>query len=784
MNWSRMRRGYTVRRWMWILTATIAVATASLVTWRLVPSATARCERAVRDGDRKQGIQLCLAVFDRTGDERALMWAAKGYMYLGDIANAEQLARRVITGPLSGDAHGILSYGAVRRRSLVEARTHAMAALAAHTAAGDERGRTSDMYLLLLTELEAGDFKAALAAADEALRLARQLHDVHTEASVSLARADALCRMGDLRDAIDMLNTAAAQATTPCDLAWAHFERALCRLGGGGQDDLAAIDLAAAGRHNTGCGNTHLAGSILQNQIWLLRFTDPAGALAKLDELTRSDGEQVDTLLLRAYIAADRGDYDQAQRHLDQAETLVPPDADWPWMIERARAELSELRGGPLGDVMAEASYRRAISMIATLRGKVRALSAHFVSSHRSPYDGLIALLARQGRWHDVLAVVLDLDASDMLRATTDEATRYEHVPLGVAAPEPPSLPAPPASVDDVLAAWRSRDLVIVIARSPRRIGHLAGSEMKPGNERVYRLRITEGRVTGEDVGDAATVRGWAAALSADPGDISAARSLGRAIVPQGPADGVLDVLALGPLGKVPLAAVRDDDGSLVVARRPLARVLALRATTPPAGGDGPPVVIADPTGDLPEAAKEGTMVAAMLGPGSRILGSGRPLSATRAGLFAAGDATLWHIAGHVGTLGHWRALYLADGEVTPSDIVQHHLAPQVAVLASCGSAAATDEEGWGSIAAALLEAGTATVVATDRSVADEASLAMIRELYAQSDWRTDPARALARVQQALDARRAGSTDEVTKPRLWAAFSVLRRPPFVASRQL
>jgi CHAT domain-containing protein len=194
-------------------------------------------------------------------------------------------------------------------------------------------------------------------------------------------------------------------------------------------------------------------------------------------------------------------------------------------------------------------------------------------------------------------------------------------------------------------------------------------------------------------------------------------------------------------------------------------------------------VVIADPTGDLPDAAKEGAMVAAALGPVSRVLGSGGSVPATRAGLLAARNATLWHVAAHVGTLGRWRALHLADGEMTPTDIVHDQLAPETAILASCGSGAATDEEGWGSIAAALLESGTATIVATDRSIADTASLAMFRELYAQSDWRTDPARALARVQQALDARSPGFADEVMKARFWAAFSVLRRPPFIAGRR-
>jgi CHAT domain-containing protein len=98
-------------------------------------------------------------------------------------------------------------------------------------------------------------------------------------------------------------------------------------------------------------------------------------------------------------------------------------------------------------------------------------------------------------------------------------------------------------------------------------------------------------------------------------------------------------------------------------------------------------------------------------------------------------------------------------------------------VLASCGSAAATDQEGWGSIAAALLEAGTSTVIATDRMVRDDTALTVMQMFYAQPDWRSDPARALARVQQTLDTRASTSGDEVTKASSWAGFVVLGRPP-------
>src|SRR5262249_19814274 len=63
----------------------------------------------------------------------------------------------------------------------------------------------------------------------------------------------------------------------------------------------------------------------------------------------------------------------------------------------------------------------RSMALVASLRATARSRSAYLVSSHRGPYDGLIALLVRHERWRDALAVVLELDASDMLRATAVE---------------------------------------------------------------------------------------------------------------------------------------------------------------------------------------------------------------------------------------------------------------------------------------------------------------------------------------------------------------------------
>lgn len=775
MAWFLVRHAHGLRRRLRVVVGSIAVGmTAGLLLWWCAHPSMSECELAVRHSEWRRGVDLCLASYKRTGKQHDLAWAAKAYMYLNELDQADKLARQVLVGPFDGDAHQILGYVALRRELPGVAREHAAAAMAAHTRAGDERGQANDAVLLSQAAWQIGDFAAALSAADEAISLARRLGDPRREVTADIARADALRRLGDNRGAAATLAHAIERATDPCDKAFARLRNGMCQVEAG-QEGLALPEFDLAEQANRRCGSREVATAVAIIQAWLLRWRDPSAAVARLDELAKSMEDSVETMLLRGYLAADRGALADADRYLALAANLDVHDAAWQSHVACARAELSEAQRGRLGDWLAEYHYRQSTALVAALRATARARSAYFVSSHRDPYDGLIALLARNGRWRPALAVVLELDASDMLRATADELAARDRASFVDLDTQTPSLPVTPGpTVEDVLAAWRSRDLVIVIAQSERDIG--------AGRERVYRMRVTDGEITGEDVGDASTARKWANDLFADPDDQVAARALGRMLVPPGAASSTLHVLAIGALGKVPLAALRDDRGSLIIARRPLVRVLALRATRPEAGSAGPPVVIADPRGDLPGAAVEGAVVAQALGPAVRLSGTGTPYSATRDRLWAARDAGLLHVAGHVRELGRWRTLHLADGDVDPAEMVQRGLAPRIAVLAGCGSAAALDEEGWGSIAAALLESGTAVVIATDRSVGDATSLSVMRDFYAQPDWRTDPARALARVQQALDARADASSEAAMNARSWAAFSVLARPPTVPER--
>jgi tetratricopeptide (TPR) repeat protein len=769
---ARYVRRHTRRGWARlavIAVGLVAGAVTGVLIWRGSRAAVLACERQAQ-ADPGAAVPLCLEAYRDTGDERALYRAAKADVDLGkpdNLKEADRLLRQMSGRALAGEPRRLLGYVAMRRGQQSDAQLQAILASAEFMAAGDRQSMSRAEVLMSQVARHQGDLTGALAAADVALALAPRRGGSHAENLAYLARADALSEMGDIQAACDTVATAADRATEPCDRMWNSLRRGKCLMDLG-QDELAMPQLTAAARANARCKLPDGWVQILSSQAWLLRKRDPAAALAKLDDLKTRTDEETDTFMLRGYIAADRGALDDTEDFLARAESADDGSDEWSWEIARVRGELLEQRGGGLARVLAEYEYRRSTAIVAALRASSPAGSAFLVSAHRWPYDGLIALLARERRWRDALAVVLDLDASDMLRATAAERTGPGGAAPGSDAAGSHPIAAPPPSVDALLSAWSDRDLVVVLAQSTREIG--------PGSERIYRLHVTGGQVTGEDVGDAQTARASAKALFEDPGNRDAARALGRMMIPAGGGDRTLHVLAIGSLGKVPLAALRDDDGSLVVGRRPLVRVLALRATGPEARGAAPPVVIADPRSELPGAALEGNAVARAIGSAAQLSGSQSTRRASRAELWAARDAAVLHIAGHVISQGRRRVLPLADGDVEPAEIVQHGLAPRIAVVASCGSAAAIDEEGWGSIASALLLAGTAAVVATDRRVDDRATLAIMRDFYAQPDWQADPARALARVQARAEA---GASGVVVAPGLWAAFSVLGRPPQV-----
>lgn len=181
------------------------------------------------------------------------------------------------------------------------------------------------------------------------------------------------------------------------------------------------------------------------------------------------------------------------------------------------------------------------------------------------------------------------------------------------------------------------------------------------------------------------------------------------------------------------------------------AAALLMQPSPPPAGA---PVVVADPTGDLPHARREGAAVAAAL-PGARSLVG---TAATRDAVLAALDGASWlHYAGH-GALrpdDPWSAhLRLTGGaRLTLADLLA--AAPRMggAVLSGCETGVAgplSPHEAIG-LPEALLAAGARVVLATDAEVPDADAARVVRAFYA-AGGPTRPAAAWRAAIATLDA--------------------------------
>ncbi|HVV84478.1 MAG TPA: CHAT domain-containing protein, partial [Kofleriaceae bacterium] len=459
-----------------------------------------------------------------------------------------------------------------------------------------------------------------------------------------------------------------------------------------------------------------------------------------------------------------RGDLPRAEQELEDA--LVgggpttedadhrPPVGDMVTAIPIDLARVRLQRGDERG---AEDALRRAIGRVEELRASIPASDGLMIAKYRQAYEELLGILVGEARWADALEVLARLDAGRLVsdigapreRALARDAQEPPRTPMWE--PPPSEQPRVAARAGELLAAWRGRHLVAVFR----------------AGERLCRLEAVDGALGGACMGEAAPIERAAEALREDPNDAASGRIVGDAIIP--PGTDAVDLLLVGPIARAPAAALRDAHG-LVVAHRPVERVLGLLddERVPPA--DGPARVIG-------YAGRQHTAVAAEheADEVARQLGVPAVIGAAATADALAGGGGLLHFAGHAHLVDGEPALELADGDLPAEAIAARTGAPRLVVLASCDSAAAKDDGGWGSLAAAFLHAGSERVIASDRAVDDDEAQALMRAFYDAGGVR-DPARALGVSQAArwaalaADARPPASTT-------WAAFTVIAAPP-------
>lgn len=722
--------------------------------------------------------------------ERCLLENARKICTSNDSAErdeAERLLKPLLETDLKVDALRYL--GALKRKAkeYEEAERYVNRSIEVARDGNDWIGMARGLIVRAQVLWQSGKFTEAFDDAEKAeialKSLLKQSGEVLTELANSLVSAlitkgDVLRHAGVMKQACLPLEEATTiPEAEKCFRARAKVKLAMCEEES--QDNGEAKKWLRAARAE-GCTQDNIVVTqILLNEAlqdlldgWLKQAEE------KIEDSIDREGEDSDTSLLRAYAAIARGQLEEAKRYLEQAEK-DPSDADWPWVMELVKADIARQQGDR---VLAERSYRRSITEVNKLRGDSRSRSAYLMTSHQAPYDGLITLLASQHRWKEVLEVIHWFDASDMLRA----AAKLSTTTAAVAMP-----------TDHLLKALRGKDVIILLVPPERRVWEVSHAyrfwiRLVPfehviwKGDHAYRFLIRDGQIHGEDLGPAEELSERIFKLKFEADNHDLAKELGEKLLPQDGSTEPLHVLALGDASQVPLSLLRQADDSLAQKTRPMSNLLALQTSTPPVtAADGPVVIVGSPRGDLSNAARERDEIAEivpnrMSGRELRLLGAGAPLPATLEELKKVLSPFILHMAMHTRSDKIWPSLELADRLIDAPELLQSGLVPEIAVLASCGSAEEATDDRWGSVASALIEAGTRAVVATRHTIPDASSRVLMKALYQQPEWPADPARALANVQILAASDKLLSADGTPIPASeWSAFLVIERPVYL-----
>lgn len=564
-------------------------------------------------------------------------------------------------------------------------------------------------------------------------------------------RQDYLRAAGEA-DAIAGRPSAAAASFARCTETPAETANPYAQLG-------CRVGLAALHAHGLRASSTAEALALLDEAA---TFLDPADRLFGVDPDRRAE-----VAWLRALVHLRAGDAGRALATLDGIERAALGAA--------MRSRIAHARGAALvavGDgAAAEAAFRAAAAEIEKLRDQAahRATRRSLPRELRAPYEAIFVLRARAGDARGALAVMeraLERDFVDQLaagvvgaedaaaalsRSVEDAERRVRALRL---------LDARPAATFDVAAAPGAR---------PTAVGFFAAEGS------LWRVVVTRDAVRASSIAPLAELGPIVAAAAADPG-APEANGLGARLLPADVLPPAGEPLVLVPdpsLEGMRFAALRGPEGGYLIERHPL--VLAPTfgrglASTP--GGEspaGPPVVLGDPDATLPSARTEATVVADLLGVEPR-LGP----AANRTALHAARRASVLHVASHGSVRDDGSTISLADLTLGPTEVLELGLGPDLAVIASCASAATRPDGMWTSITSALLAGGTRTIVGALGSIPDGASAEIVTDFHRRRS-ELGPARALAGAQRAAIARGVPVG-------VWSSFAVFGHDPRTTRR--
>lgn len=257
-----------------------------------------------------------------------------------------------------------------------------------------------------------------------------------------------------------------------------------------------------------------------------------------------------------------------------------------------------------------------------------------------------------------------------------------------------------------------------------------------------------------------------------------AAQALWPALDAWGGVPEALAIAPVGPLARIPWAALPLPDGRRLCEAARLVLVPGLRlglAAAAPARATAPPLVVASDAGRLGEVAEEVRDVVARF-PDAEVLEGER---ATVASFLERAPKAAWiHFAGHGlyrPESPHGSGLQLADGWLAASALAGTRFAAERVVLSACQSARALVQPGeeWFGLARTLLLGGVRRVIAAQWDIDDGAARRFMAAWYARVAGGASPAAALATVQAELAREGVHAID-------WAGFVGLGGPEALA----
>ncbi|HWM94574.1 MAG TPA: CHAT domain-containing protein [Thermoanaerobaculia bacterium] len=714
----------------------------------------------------EEAARKCEEVYEAGGDPRAGAMVARAHYFLGHADEALAWTQRLSkTGEAQPGVEALAAAIHQQRGEIGEAERAYRRDLELSRAAGDHRRAADNLYrLFYLSWVGGGGHRKTFLLASEALQEARKSEDRQLQAVTAQALYTSLFEVGDLQGARRALEAAQelvgeedrdGKASLLSNLGTVHFAEGRLALARHYFEQ--ALELLGSGESN------ELFRGVNLNQTDVhLELGDVERAAHHLSQAWESlePGQAAPASLhsYRARVALARGRREEAAVAVSKGLS-EDPEPEWAWQLEHLQGLLAEARGDLPA---AEAAYRRSIAVVEEMRRSLvfDEMKAWLLDEKRQPFEALFRLQARAGRAQEALSTAEHAQARTFLDAFLHASSSVRAPGSGASLQRIEGLESLlPAMSESPVAALQPIDRVLTA------FGDRHGLVYFEAGDGLWLITVAGGRVRLHPPAPAEEVRRLGERFLADPGDARVADRLGEILLPPGslPEEGTaVHVVADGLLGNLPFAALRRQ-GRYLVEDHALLFIPSLSSLTALEERRGessePPLVLADPRGNLPAAEAEGREVAKLLG--GTVLTGGKALSGE---LRKASRSRALHLAAHsgLGQRGAW--VELADRQVSASEIVTDRIGPRLVVLASCSSGVRPGRQMWGSLGAAFLAAGSHAVLASLWSIEDERARELVLRFYAEGGA-SDPSGALARAQR-VAIRQAQS------PHHWAPFLV------------